>query len=94
MSILKSPKFSSESIPSNSFSLNEANKMTMAIFIKLFATRIEASNFFGRFRSSIIISNDFDFVSLASSKSFCVSEKRATSSLLKRIHDQKQKRSS
>ena len=57
----------------------EANKMTMAILIKLFATRIDANNFFGCFKSSTIISNDFDLLSFASSKSFCVSEKRATS---------------
>ena len=51
----------------------------MAIFIKLLATNIVANNFFGCFKSSIIISNDFDLLSFASSKSFCVSEKRATS---------------
>ena len=53
--------------------------MTMAIFIKLFATKIDASNFFGCLRRSIMISKDFDLVFLASSKSFCVNEKRATS---------------
>jgi len=57
----------------------EANNMTMAMLIKLFATNIDANNFFGCFKSSIIISNDFDLLSFASSKSFCVSEKRATS---------------
>jgi len=49
------------------------------MFIKLFATNIVANNFFGCFKSLIIISNDFDLLSFASSKSFCVSEKSATS---------------
>ena len=49
------------------------------MFIKLLATNIDANNFFGCFKSSIIISKDFDLLSFASSKSFCVSEKSATS---------------
>ena len=46
-SILKPPKFSSESIPLNKLFPKDANKITIAIFIKLLATSIEASNFFG-----------------------------------------------
>ena len=38
-----------------------------------------ANNFFGCFKRAIIISNDFDLLCFASSKSFCVNEKRATS---------------
>ena len=78
-STLKKPRFSSEDTPLNNVSLREANNITMAIFIKLFAINIVANNFFGCFKSSIIISNEFDLLSFASSKSFCVSEKSATS---------------
>ena len=78
-SIFKPPKLSSESIPLNKTSPKDANNRTIAIFIKLLATSIEASNFFGCVRSSIMISKDFDLVFLASSKSFWVREKSATS---------------
>ena len=78
-SIMKKPKFSSEFTLLNKDSLREANNMTMAMFIKLLATNMDANSFFGCFNSSIIISKDFDLLSFASSKSFCVSEKSATS---------------
>ena len=78
-SILKKPKFNSECTSLNRISLSEANNMTMAMFMKLLATSIEANNFFGCFNSSIMISKDFDVLFFASSKSFWVSEKRATS---------------
>ena len=48
----------------------EANKITIAMLMKLFATNIEASNFLGFFKSSMIISKDFDLYFFASSKSF------------------------
>ena len=57
----------------------EANKITIAMLMKLFATNIEASNFLGFFKSSMIISKDFDLYFFASSKSFWLNEKRATS---------------
>jgi hypothetical protein len=47
--------------------------------MKLLATRIEASSFLGFFKSSVIISKDFDLDFFASSKSFLLNEKRATS---------------
>ena len=59
-----------ESTPSNKLSPREANKITIAMFIKLLATNIEASSFFGCVKRSIIISKDFDLVFFASSKSF------------------------
>ena len=56
-----------------------ANKITIEIFIKLFATKIVANNFFGLSSNFEIISIGFEFSSSAVSRSDCVNAKRATS---------------
>ena len=65
---MKNPKFSSEFTLLNKVSLREANNMTMAMFIKLLATNMDANSFFGCFNSSIIISKDFDLEPQASAE--------------------------
>ena len=57
----------------------KANKITMAIFIKLLATKIVANSFFGRSKRYDIISICLDFASKPVSISVLVKENKATS---------------
>ena len=78
-SISKRIKLSFESIPLNSRSLNAAKSITIPIFIKLLATKIVASNFFGRCKSMFMVFMAFEGLLSSASKSAFVREKRATS---------------
>ena len=78
-SILNRIRLILESIPLNRRSLNAAKRITIPIFIKLLATKIVASNFFGRRKSELIIFRAFEGLLSSASKSAFVSEKRATS---------------
>ena len=53
--------------------------MTIAIFIKLFATKIVANSFLGNFKSEVIITVDLELSLLRRSISDLVSENNATS---------------
>ena len=77
-SISKKTKLSFASIPRNIRSLSAAKRITIPIFIKLLATKIVASNFFGRRKSVLMMSNAFELLSCGSKSAF-VREKRATS---------------
>lgn len=67
------------SLPLKKLLLKEANNNTVAILIKLFATRMVANNFFGRSISFEMISNFLEPSSRPLSRSDRVNEKRATS---------------
>ena len=57
----------------------KANKITMAILMKLLATKIVANSFFGRSKSWNKISTRFDFCSNPASTSLLLRENNATS---------------
>ena len=78
-SILNRIKLILVSTPLNRRSLNAAKRITIPMFIKLLATKIVASNFFGRRKSEFIIFRAFEGLLSSASKSTFVSEKRATS---------------
>ena len=63
----------------NNFSEIDANKITIPIFMKLFATKIVANNFWGEFKSLAIVFFDLELLSLNESISDLVKENKATS---------------
>ncbi len=68
------------SIDLNIVLLNEANNSTIAIFMKLFATKIVANNRFGFFNNDITLLIDcVNSASSVSSNDFICREKKATS---------------